>query len=102
MFDSLRKPIDYVAEKYNYKPNCDEMDLLEFVYSSEDKELQKMMKKLANNVPYRLISPFFTDELRGQKDHEKDRMITEMSVVDDKCLYKIIKSDDNKIVLNKG
>lgn len=102
MSDVLKRPIDYIAKKYNYKANCDERNLLEFIYSCEDKDLEKMMKDLTNHVPYRLISPFFANELKGKKENVKNRMITEMSMNSDSCLYKIIKGNNDKISLNKG
>jgi hypothetical protein len=57
--DNLKKPISYVALKNEFPPNCSEKELLDFLYKSEDKELNKMMKELTYNVPYRLLSPFF-------------------------------------------
>jgi hypothetical protein len=61
IFDNLKRPLNYIAEKYKYSSNCDERELLELIYNSEDMELKNMMKNLAYNVPYRLISPFFTE-----------------------------------------
>ena len=102
MFDNLKKPVDYVAEKYGFASNCDERELLEFIYKTEDKMLNKMMKELTFKVPYRRLSPFFAGELRGLKDHEKDRRITELSLSSNTCLYKIVKGDKDKILLNEG
>jgi hypothetical protein len=101
-FDNLKNPINYVAEKYKLPSNCDESKLLKFLCNSEDKELQRMMKELTNKVPYRLISPFFEDEMRGKKDYVKDKMITDFSLNSDKCLYKIIKGESDKVVINAG
>ncbi|MBL4933203.1 HNH endonuclease domain-containing protein [Clostridium paridis] len=101
-FDNLKKPINYIAFKYGYAANCDERKLLEFIYSSDDSELNKMIKELAYKVPYRLLSPFFTEELKGQKDNLKNNMITELSVEECNCLYKIIKGDKDKIIINEG
>lgn len=102
MFDNLKRPINYVAVKYGFKPNCNEGELLESLCNSEDKELKKMMKDLTANVPYRLLSPFFLIELRGKKDSIKEKLITELSLRSDSCLYKIIKGNKDKIVLNEG
>ena len=79
IFDNLKKPVNYIAIKYNLPNNYDENKLLDFIYSNDDKELNKMMKELTYNVPYRLLSPFFTDKLKGQKDSIKNKMITELS-----------------------
>lgn len=57
--DNLKKPIGYVALKNEFPTNCNEKELLDFLYKSEDKDLNRMMKELTYNVPYRLLSPFF-------------------------------------------
>lgn len=102
IFDNLKKPVNYIAIKYNLPNNYDENKLLDFIYSNDDKELNKMMKELTYNVPYRLLSPFFTDKLKGQKDSIKNKMITELSLESENCLYKIVKGDKDKIILNEG
>lgn len=102
MFDNLKKPVNYIATKYNLPNNCDETKLLDFIYSSDDKELNKMIKELTYNVPYRLLSPFFAEKLKGQKDSSKNKMITELSIDSENCLYKIIKGKEDKIILNYG
>ena len=101
-FDNLKKSVNYIATKYNLPNNYDENKLLDFVYSNDDKELNKMMKELTYNVPYRLLSPFFTDKLKGQKDSIKNKMITELSLESQNCLYKIVKGEKDKIILNEG
>ena len=102
IFDNLKKSVNYIAIKYNLPNNYDENKLLDFIYSNDDKELNKMMKELTYNVPYRLLSPFFTDKLKGQKDSIKNKMITELSLESENCLYKIVKGDKDKIILNEG
>jgi len=102
IFDNLKNSINYVASNYGFPPNCKENELLDFVYISVDKELQKRMKELTNHVPYRLLSPFFTSELRGVKDNLKNKIITELSMNSNSCLYKIIKGKPDKIVINDG
>lgn len=102
IFDNLKKPVNYIAIKYNLPNNYDENKLLDFIYSNDDKELNKMMKELTYNVPYRLLSPFFTDKLKGQKDSIKNKMITELSLESENCLYKIVKGEKDKIILNEG
>ncbi|WP_027623969.1 HNH endonuclease domain-containing protein [Clostridium lundense] len=102
MFDNLKTPIHYVAAKYGFPSNCNEGELLKFLCENEDEELKKMIKNLTSNVPYRLLSPFFSEQLRGKKDGCKDKLIAELSLNSDNCLYKIVKGDKNKIILNKG
>lgn len=102
VFDNLKKPINYVAERYKFSPNCNEAELLAFLYNNiEDKELLKMMKELTFHVPYRLLSPFFTDKLHKVKDSSKNNLITELSLHSEECLYKIIKDKENRIIINE-
>ncbi|WP_373897311.1 HNH endonuclease domain-containing protein [Haloimpatiens sp. FM7315] len=99
-FDNLSKCVEYISINYQIDANCDENKLLDFIYENKDKELNKKLKEFENNVPYRLLSPFFQDELRGKKDSIKEKIITEMSLKSSNCLYKIIKGDTNKIFVN--
>ena len=65
MFDKLGEAVDYIATTYNFENNCDEQKLMKFIYESEDKELNKKIKNLTNQVPYKLLSPFFEDKVKG-------------------------------------
>ncbi|WP_315675825.1 HNH endonuclease domain-containing protein [Clostridium sp. 19966] len=102
MSDVLYRSIDYIAEKSQYKANCDERKIVDFAYGCEDKELNKIMKELTYKVPYRLLAPFFKEEIKVKKQHEVERAIAELSLEDDRCLYKIVKGEKNKIILNEG
>ncbi|WP_460285508.1 HNH endonuclease domain-containing protein [Clostridium sporogenes] len=101
VFDNLQKPINYVALKYGFASNCDESELLKFLCESEDKELKKMMRDLTCMVPYRLLSPFFKDKLKGQNKSSKNKIIQELSLESDTCFYKIIKEGKNRIIINE-
>lgn len=76
IFDNLKRPTNYLAAKYGFTPNYDEAKLIEFLSNNEDDELKKMMKDLTLNVPYRLLSPFFSGKLKGLKDSSKNKLIT--------------------------
>ncbi|HCL4558118.1 TPA: HNH endonuclease [Clostridium botulinum] len=101
VFDNLKKPINYVALKYGFASNCDESELLKFLCESGDKELNKMMRDLTCMVPYRLLSPFFTEDLKGKNKSSKNKIIQELSVEDDTCFYKIIKEGKNRILISE-
>jgi len=92
--DNLKKPIGYVALRNEFPVNCNEKELLDFLYESEDKELNKMMKELTYNVPYRLLSPFF------KIPEFKNTLIVDLSQESETCLYKIITGKKDKIVIN--
>ncbi|MDD3225230.1 MAG: HNH endonuclease domain-containing protein [Clostridium sp.] len=101
VFDNLKKPINYISAKYKFPSNYNEGELLEFLYSNnDDRDLHKMMKELTLKVPYRLLSPFFTNDLHKVKGNLKDKLITELSLKSNICLYKIIKGKKNKIIIN--
>ena len=92
--DNLAKVVNYISDTYNLGSNYDERKLFDFIYSSEDKTLNKMLKELTLNVPYRFLSPFFEDKLKGQKKVQK--MIEELSSEDTKCIYEIYKNEKNE------
>ncbi|WP_409068364.1 HNH endonuclease domain-containing protein [Clostridium sp. FAM 1755] len=102
VFDNLKKPINYVALKYGFTPNCNESELLKFLCENEDKELKKMMVDLTYMVPYRLLSPFFTEELKGKSKSSKNKIIQELSLESNTCFYKIIKEGKNRILINEN
>jgi hypothetical protein len=92
--DNLAKVVNYISDTYNLGSNCDERKLFDFIYSSEDKTLNRMLKELTLNVPYRFLSPFFEDKLKGQKKVQK--IIEELSSEDTKCIYEIYKNEKNE------
>lgn len=101
VFDNLKKLINHIAGKYKIASNCNEKELLEFLFNNkDDKELLKMMNELTNQVPYRLLSPFFSDELHEVKKSSKNNLITDLSLHSDDCLYKISKDKEKKIIIN--
>ncbi|MFL0250018.1 HNH endonuclease domain-containing protein [Clostridium neuense] len=101
VFDNLKRSIYHIAEKYKFASNCDEKELLEFLFNNkDDKELLKMMKELTNQVPYRLLSPFFSDELYKVKKNSRNNLITDLALHNEECLYKIVKDKENKIIIN--
>jgi hypothetical protein len=66
-------------------------------------DLHAIRKKLADYVQFRLLTPFFADELRGKKDQVKNRLIFELSHSHFDIrfpLYKI-SMDKKSIVLNQ-
>ncbi|MDF2882854.1 MAG: endonuclease [Clostridiaceae bacterium] len=43
--DNLAKVVNYIADTYNFGSNYNKGKLFEFIYESEDKILNKMLKK---------------------------------------------------------
>lgn len=90
--DNLVKVVNYIADTYNLGSNYDEKKLLEFIYNNEDKKLNKMIKELTYNVPYRFLSPFFQDKLKGETT-KVEKIIEELSKESKPCIYTISGSD---------
>ena len=57
--DNLGKVVNYISDTYNLKANINKCELIEFIYNSNDKELNKMIKNLTYNVPHKFLSPFY-------------------------------------------
>lgn len=57
--DNLGKVVNYISDTYNLKPNINKGELIDFIYNSNDKELNKMIKNLTYNVPHKFLSPFY-------------------------------------------
>ncbi|GEP64137.1 hypothetical protein CBE01nite_19050 [Clostridium beijerinckii] len=92
--DNLAKVANYISDTYNLESNYDERKLFNFIYSSQDKTLNKMLKELTLNVPYRFLSPFFENKLRGQKKVQK--LIEELSKEDNESIYEIYKNNKDE------
>lgn len=58
-WDNLGKVVNYISDTYNLKPNINKSKLIDFIYNSDDKELNKMIKNLTYNVPHKFLSPFY-------------------------------------------
>ncbi|MBE6045470.1 MAG: HNH endonuclease [Clostridiales bacterium] len=56
--DTLEKTVLYIADKEDFLPTEKENVLLDYLRSSEDRQLQGFMRTLSLNVPYRLQAPF--------------------------------------------
>ncbi len=93
--DNLVKVVNYIEDTYCLGSNCDEKKLLDFIYNCEDKILNKMLKDLTYNVPYRFLSPFFREHTRGERS-KVEKIIEELSRKDEKCVYEIYIDGESK------
>ncbi|MDM8313157.1 HNH endonuclease [Clostridium cadaveris] len=92
--DNLAKVVEYIHKEFNLKTNCDKRELIDFIYNCDDKELKKMLNSLTLNVPYRFLSPFFPEKLKGKRNVNKP--IVELSAEDKGCIYEICKGFDDE------
>lgn len=91
--DKLGETIDYINKSYGYGSEIKKEQLFKELEFSEklmqDKALQKRKKNFYNLVPYRLLSPFFKQELRGLPDSKRNRVIEELSGKNATCFYSV-------------
>ena len=58
-WDNLGKVVKYISDTHNLKSNINKSELIDFIYNSNDKELNRMIKNLTYNVPHKFLSPFY-------------------------------------------
>jgi hypothetical protein len=92
--DNLAKVVNYISVKYGLDSNYDQNKLFDFLYNCEDNNLNKMLNELTLNVPYRFLSPFFQDKLKGEKKVQK--LIEQLSKENLNCIYCIYKNEENQ------
>lgn len=66
---------------------------------NKNREIYNEIKFLYKYVPYRAISPFFEEELKGKKYGIKNKLIEELSLKSDNVLYKL-DSKNEKLYIN--
>ncbi|WP_300386834.1 HNH endonuclease, partial [Clostridium sp.] len=100
-FDNLVKSIEYISSVYKKPTNINSSELLEFINNCDDKILNKQMKELTNHAPYKLLTPFFDEKIKGIDGSERVKKIIELSNLESGVLYKIIKSEEDKIEIHE-
>lgn len=67
-------------------------------------DIRVIRNKLTGYVLYRLLTPFFSDELRGKKDQVKNGLIFDLAerYFEIKCPLYMVKPDKKSIVVNPG
>lgn len=100
--DNLGEVINKIKNRYEINKNPKEEDLIEFLENKTDKEVEKDILNLCNMVPYRLLSPFYENQLKGLDKSHKNRKIINLSNEDQGSLYKIDITDpsEKRIIVN--
>ncbi|MGG7078404.1 HNH endonuclease domain-containing protein [Clostridium sardiniense] len=100
--DNLGEVVNKIKDRYEINKNPKEEDLIEFLENKTDKEVEKDILSLCNMVPYRLLSPFYENQLKGLDKSQKNRRIIDLSNEDEGSLYKIdiTNSSEKKIIVN--
>ena len=95
-FGALDKLYDlcmHIHKKYQIESDISPDKLLEFLEDLKDKEIEKSIGNFYNMVPYRLLAPFFVEELKGMPHHRRNRRIAELSHIKEGVFYKINNKD---------
>jgi CRISPR/Cas system Type II protein with McrA/HNH and RuvC-like nuclease domain len=92
--DQLNNIVTLIYNKYNRGFNLDsattEDNILKFLDSIHDREIEDIIVKyIYRYVPTRLLSPFFSEMLKGIKDYDKDGVIEHLSQINDDVLYMV-------------
>lgn len=99
IWDKLYDTVMFIHRKYGISPNEKQEALLDFLEKLNDPEIEKLMSNLYKYVPYRLIAPFYENELTGLKDGVKNARIYELSGLNNDAIYKI-RGKENEIEIN--
>lgn len=91
--DNLAKVVNYISDTYNLASNYDKNKLFKYIYNSEDPALNKMLKDLTYNVPYRFLTPFFKGKLEGKKF---EKQIEVLSREDNNSIYEIYQNEKDE------
>ncbi|WP_069998562.1 HNH endonuclease domain-containing protein [Cellulosilyticum sp. I15G10I2] len=87
--DKLGDIVEYIRDQHEIPADEKEHVLFKTLYELQDKEVIKYIEGLYKLVPYRMLSPFYGELLRGTPEKEKNRKITEYALKDENAFYKI-------------
>lgn len=96
--DRLNDLVSYLHARYQLEMDISQEELLIFLDELKDNTFEAGVSAFFKYVPYRLISPFYK-ELKGLKDHQKNKVIETLSQSNDKAIYQVY-SREQKIVIN--
>jgi hypothetical protein len=88
--DKLSFIVNLIYTKYKFDPEIKEEVLLNKLENIKDSEIEKSIRDFYRYVPYRLLSPFYSDKLTRAADNKKNRLILDISQKTDIALYKIL------------
>jgi hypothetical protein len=88
--DRLNQVVTRIHNKYGINSDIKEEELLAFLENIKDTEIERSIRDFYKFVPYRLLSPFYSDVLAGIREKDKNKIIMELSQNTTKALYKIL------------
>lgn len=84
--DNLEALVHYARQTSGLKSSEKREKILEYLQSSEDKELKRKKRTLSLNVPYRLQAPFM-DTVRGKEWNVSERKLVEKINREKRLMY---------------
>lgn len=90
--DNLGKVVNYISDTYNLKSNINKSELIDFIYNSDDKKLNKMIKNLTYNVPHKFLSPFYD----GIAKEPPLKTVMPLSKEHKRWIYEIYRNSDEE------
>lgn len=96
--DNLNRVVTMIHSKHGIPCEAKEDEIIEKLENLKDPEVEKAIKNLYKFVPYRLLSPFYSDVLTGMNEREKNKLILNLSQNSDKALYQILMPQETIIV----
>lgn len=97
--DNLYKIIEYISDTYKIPSTETKANIINFLNTVNDKEINKKVNVLFIYVPYRFISPFYELILRGAKESSKNLTIVNLSYNDDRAIYRI-NLEKKEVIIN--
>ncbi len=104
--DKFAEKIENIKNKYLLSESISKNDLINFLQNKKrEKIVQSLISDLKRYVPYRFLTPWFNSNLRGIKDHLKNKLIIDLckkyfDAVTIKPLYKF-SSENNCIIITE-
>lgn len=101
--DQFSKGITQLKSEFSIESNINKSDLFKIIQSNKENPIVKqLLNNFSRYVPFRFLTPWFERELRGIPDHQKNKIISDSSIVSpyhspDFCPYAIA---EDTITLN--
>lgn len=99
--DQIAKNIKKIFNDHIKDKEISKFQLYEELCSTENRDLESLMKEFYRYVPYRLLRVFYKNELRGAKDGVINKCIEELAKNDNRVLYRI-NSNKKQIYINEN
>lgn len=89
--DKISDAVSYLKKHYDFPVDIQESELTKQILQlvQSDARLRKSLEEFAKYVPYRFLSPFFSEKLHGIPDSHRNKKIEALSGENTKAIYHI-------------